>query len=183
MKRPLSPDAPSLVPASTLATLPRAELALALRPLWEDAGPLIGRLAGRQVATWQELIEVAAGEIEQMDDAERAELLNAHPRIGAPPDALARRSSLSHREQGGSAGADPEVLAALDALNNRYEARFGFPFVEWVAGRSRREMLAAIEARLGGDRQTELTAGCAALVAIARDRLSRLGPQDGQSGG
>jgi len=183
MTGPMSRDVPTLCRASTLASLAPAELALALRPLWEDAGPLVGRLVGRPVATWHELIDVAVGAIEVMGDAERAELLNAHPRIGAPPDALVRRSALSHREQGGAAGADPDVLAVLEVLNDRYEARFGFPFVEWVNGRSRQEMVTAIEARLGGDRQRELTAGCAALVAIARDRLSRLEPRDGQSGG
>jgi OHCU decarboxylase len=167
------PD-PELVPADHLKNLSRAELAAALRPLWEDAGPLAARLEGRPASSWEELIEMGEAEIAAMGDAERAELLAAHPRIGAPPDALAARSTQSLREQGGHAGADAGVLAELDALNQRYEDRFGFPFVEWVAGRSRRQMLPVIEARLQRDRDSELAAGCAALVAIARDRLARL---------
>jgi OHCU decarboxylase len=167
-------ELPTLLPATTLGALTSAQLGPALRPLWEDAGPLVGRLVGRPVDTWEQLIDLAETEIATMGDAERAELLNAHPRIGASPASLAARSTLSHGEQGGTAGADPEVLARLDALNDRYQARFGFPFVEWVAGRSRRQMVGAIEARLGEDRDQELAAGCAALVAIARDRLSRL---------
>ena len=51
-------------------------------------------------------------------------------------------------EQGGDADVDDAVLAELEALNDRYEARFGFPFVAWVAGRSRAQMIAVIEDRL-----------------------------------
>jgi OHCU decarboxylase len=145
-----------------------------MRPLWEEAGPLVNRLVGRPVAHWDEHIDLGEQEIAKMSRSERVALLAAHPRIGTPPAALATRSALSHGEQGGARGAEPEVLAALDALNERYEARFGFPFVEWVAGRSRRDMVDAIEARLAGDPEDELAAGCAALVAIARDRLRRL---------
>jgi 2-oxo-4-hydroxy-4-carboxy--5-ureidoimidazoline (OHCU) decarboxylase len=147
-----------------------------MRPLWEDAGPLAQRLVGVATATWPEHIDAGEAAIETMTDEEKADLLKAHPRIGATPAALAGRSTLSHREQGGDVGADPAVLARLDELNDRYEARFGFPFVEWVNGRSRPEMVAAIEARLGRRAPEELAAGCAALVSIARDRLGRLDP-------
>jgi 2-oxo-4-hydroxy-4-carboxy--5-ureidoimidazoline (OHCU) decarboxylase len=164
-----------LVPPASLAALGRDELAAALRPLWEDAGPLVDRLAGRQFLSWQDLVDEAERQIGAMSVPERVALLAAHPRIGAPVVALAARSQISLAEQGGAAGAAPEVLAELDALNDRYEERFGFPFVAWVAGRSRREMTVVIEDRLGHDRATELAAGCAALVAIARDRLSTIG--------
>lgn len=168
-------EPPALVDPATLGGLDRRELADALRPLWEDAGPLVDRLVGRPAVSWAASIAAAEAEIAAMPDAERAALLNAHPRIGAPPADLARRSAISLREQGGAA-ADPAILDRLDALNDRYEARFGFPFVEWVNGRSRAEMIPVLEARLERDAPAELAAGCAALVAIARDRLRRLAP-------
>ena len=145
-----------------------------MRPLWEDAGPLADRLVGHGVASWEEHVAAAEAEIAGMDDATRAELLGAHPRIGADPTVLAARSPLSWSEQGGAATTDPATLAALDAANDAYEQRFGFPFVHWVAGRSKAEMLVVLEGRLRRDRATELDAGCAALVAIARDRLAHL---------
>ena len=116
-------------------------------------------------------MDAAEVEISAFDDATRVELLRAHPRIGERPDVLAVRSAASLREQqaGGEAGAD--VLARLAELNDRYEARFGFPFVEWVAGRDRRAIIAVLEERLAGDRRREMATGCAAMVAIARDRL------------
>lgn len=164
---------PALVDAATLGDLDRQHLAAALRPLWEDAGPLVERLVGRPMDSWPAAVDAAEAEIGAMTPTERAELLRAHPRIGAAPGDLRRRSVISLREQGG-ADADPAVLARLDALNDRYEARFGFPFVEWVNGRSRAEMIPVIEARLERSAPAELAAGCAALIAIARDRLRRL---------
>jgi 2-oxo-4-hydroxy-4-carboxy--5-ureidoimidazoline (OHCU) decarboxylase len=146
------------------------ELAAAMRPLWEDAGPLVPLLVGVEVGSWAAHIDRAEQAIAAMDPATRAVLLRAHPRIGAPPVELARRSVTSLAEQGGAAE-EPAVLARLAAGNDAYEARFGFPFVEFVAGRSRRSIIAVLEDRLRRDRDTELAAGCEALVAIARDRL------------
>lgn len=168
-------DRQALADPASLGHLDRPQLAAALRPVWEDAGPLVDRLVGRPVTSWAASIDAAEVAIAAMPDTERAALLNAHPRIGAAPADLARRSTISLREQGGAA-ADPAVLRRLDSLNDRYEARFGFPFVEWVNGRSRADMIPVLEARLERDAPTELAAGCAALVAIARDRLRRLVP-------
>jgi 2-oxo-4-hydroxy-4-carboxy--5-ureidoimidazoline (OHCU) decarboxylase len=165
---------PQLVDPATLGGLDTAGLASAMRPLWEDAGPLAAHLTGRHVATWEDHIDTAEAVIAGMDAPTRAALLAAHPRIGSPPAALAARRTLSWEEQGGAARPDPAVTARLDELNDRYEATHGFPFVEWVAGRPRAELIGVMEHRLKRDRATELDAGCAALVAIARDRLRRL---------
>jgi 2-oxo-4-hydroxy-4-carboxy--5-ureidoimidazoline (OHCU) decarboxylase len=66
------------------------------------------------------------------------------------------------------------VLQDLSAANARYEARFGFPFVDWVAGRPLEEMILVIESRLTSVPSSELSRGCRALVAIARDRLEKI---------
>jgi 2-oxo-4-hydroxy-4-carboxy--5-ureidoimidazoline (OHCU) decarboxylase len=163
-----------LVDPATLGDLDRPTLAAALRPLWEDAGPLVDRLLGQPVTTWEQHLVAAEAAVADMDPATRADLLGAHPRIGADSAALAARSPESWAEQGGAAPTDAATAAALDAANDTYEARFGFPFVEFVAGRPKAEILPLIAARLARDRTTELDAGCAALVAIARDRLARL---------
>jgi OHCU decarboxylase len=169
----MAPDLPELVDPATLGELSRDALAAALRPLLEDAGPFVHRLAGRSFPTWAAVLDAASAEVAAMGAAERAELLLAHPRIGASPDALKARSADSFAEQGGTTVTDPAVTRRLDELNDAYEARFGFPFVEWVAGRSKAAIVAVLEARLQRDRETELAAGCNALLAIAEDRLSR----------
>lgn len=109
-----------------------------------------------------------------MDQPTRADLLRAHPRIGDDPAALAGRSPLSYQEQGANQSRVPETTAILAALNDRYEARFGFPFVEWVAGRPPEAIVEVLERRLARHRSVQMEAGCIALVAIAQDRLRRL---------
>jgi 2-oxo-4-hydroxy-4-carboxy--5-ureidoimidazoline (OHCU) decarboxylase len=162
-----------LVDPTMLGTLDSAGLAAALRPLLEDAGPLVARLRGRSWPTWEAVLDSAAGEVAAMDAEDRVALLAAHPRIGERPDVLANRSPESFREQGSGDDEDPAVLDRLARLNEAYEARFGFPFVEWVAGRPKAVIAEVLEARLRRDRATELEAGTSALLAIARDRLTK----------
>ena len=66
------------------------------------------------------------------------------------------------------------VQARLDRLNAAYEARFGFRFVVFVAGRPRSEIVPLLEARLRGEREPELRAALAHVIAIARDRWAGL---------
>ena len=53
-----------------------------------------------------------------------------------------------------------------------YEEKFGFRFVVFVQGRSKREVLDVLRERLARTREEELDTGCGELVAIARDRWS-----------
>jgi 2-oxo-4-hydroxy-4-carboxy-5-ureidoimidazoline decarboxylase len=99
-------------------------------------------------------------------DEEKVEALNAHPAIGTRT--LSARSAA---EQGSDA--DPAVLSDLAYLNQVYEEKFGFRFVVFVAGRSKREVLEVLRGRIGRTREEELDAGCRDLVAIARDRWTR----------
>jgi len=104
----------------------------------------------------------------EMSAAERAALLDAHPRIGADPRTL---SADSRREQAG--GDDPAVLSELARLNDAYERRFGFRFVVFVAGRSKSAIVPVLRERLGRTREQELATGTDEFLAIARDRLGQ----------
>lgn len=104
-----------------------------------------------------------------LPESEQLELIDAHPRLGAPP---ARVSAASFREQ----GYDRETTAAiadLERLNAAYEARNGFRFCVFVAGRSRSELVPVLEAALTADRDAEIRRALADVVAIARDRFQR----------
>jgi 2-oxo-4-hydroxy-4-carboxy-5-ureidoimidazoline decarboxylase len=163
------------LPAPTsLAGLDAGELGTALAPLFEEASQLVPALVGRHFVSWSEVIDAAEAAIEEMTDDQRSTVLAAHPCIGLLPAELARRSRASWREQGGDVAPDAEVDARLADLNQRYYDRFGFPFVVHVNGRSRRALVPVLETRLGRRRQAELASGCAAVIAIARDRLNRL---------
>ncbi len=165
------------MPPSALSSLGTEDLARALRPLWEDATPLATRLQGRHFETWHELIDTVEEELPAASQQWREALVAAHPRLGEDPEVLQERSQASWAEQG--CGSDPGTALRLKDLNDRYEARFGFPFVEWVAGRPMSQIAEVLEARLGNDRSEELARACAALLAIARDRLKRIEAQGG----
>jgi 2-oxo-4-hydroxy-4-carboxy--5-ureidoimidazoline (OHCU) decarboxylase len=103
--------------------------------------------------------EVAA----QLSDAEKKEILDAHPAIGAKPT-----SERSRREQG--TDDDPAVLAELAELNRAYETKFGFRFVVFVNGRPRREIVPILRERLQRTREEELATGVDELVQISVNR-------------
>jgi 2-oxo-4-hydroxy-4-carboxy--5-ureidoimidazoline (OHCU) decarboxylase len=164
---------PELISADQLANLGPEGMAAAIKPLFEDSPWLAGKLAGRSFPSWENLIEVSEALLREATDPEKAEVLRSHPRLGARQDQLRKRSEASWREQG--AGQDPgvKVLEELSVANDRYEGRFGFPFVDWVAGRPLEEMIRVIESRLTSSPSNELSRGCQALIDIARDRLGQ----------
>ena len=56
-------------------------------------------------------------------------------------------------------------------LNADYVARFDFPFIMAVKGRTKNEVLAAFETRIQNDRDTEFATACREVERIARLRL------------
>ena len=125
-----------------------------------------------------------------MPEAEQLELIDAHPRLGAPPASV---SALSFVEQGydrqaadrtatdADAEAERRRLAAeLDRLNAAYEARFGFRYCVFVAGRPRAALLPGFEAALSADRAAEIARALEAVVDIARGPLGDAGRRVGR---
>src|SRR5206468_5373594 len=125
----------------------------------------LGRLANaRPFGSMDRLFERARQIAHAMPVAEQLELIDAHPRLGAPPASL---SAFSFVEQGYERDAAEraahdaeveraEVAAELDRLNAAYEDRFGFRYCVFVAGRSRAELLPGLAAALGADRGAEI---------------------------
>ena len=87
-----------------------------------------------------------------------------------------RSRPLSFAEQGYDRQDQPplDVAGELDRLNAAYEARFGFRYCVFVAGRSRAALLPDMAAALDRDRASELHRALDAVVDIARDRLATL---------
>ncbi|MGB3538192.1 MAG: 2-oxo-4-hydroxy-4-carboxy-5-ureidoimidazoline decarboxylase, partial [Mesorhizobium sp.] len=61
-------------------------------------------------------------------------------------------------------------------LNAAYVTSFGFPFIIAAKGRSKEEILAQFEARIGNDRKTELETACREVERIALLRLKDMLP-------
>ena len=177
MVSPITP--PSL---ADLETLDSATFATQLAPLFEGAPRFLARLAAeRPYGSWPDLFARARAIAHAMPEAEQLGLVDAHPRLGAPRE---RVSALSFREQGydrtlaggGAEPADDPVAATLAHLNDAYEARFGFRYCVFVAGRPLAELLAGFKAALGADRETELHRALDAVVDIAAARQRTLSP-------
>jgi OHCU decarboxylase len=56
-------------------------------------------------------------------------------------------------------------------LNDAYKARFGFPFIMAVKGRTKAEILAAFEKRIAHDKEQEFATALAEIEKIALLRL------------
>jgi 2-oxo-4-hydroxy-4-carboxy--5-ureidoimidazoline (OHCU) decarboxylase len=145
-------------------------------PLFEEAPGLVDRLAdARPFGTVERLFGRALAIAEQMPEREQIELLNAHPRLGAPPGSV---SAMSFVEQGYddqaadalAEGHRAEIDADLIDLNDAYESTFGFRYCVFVGGRPRAELVPGLRAALRADRESELRRGLRDVVAIARDR-------------
>jgi 2-oxo-4-hydroxy-4-carboxy--5-ureidoimidazoline (OHCU) decarboxylase len=146
----------------------------AVGPLFEDAPGYLALLAAeRPFGAWAALFERAEAVALAAPESVRLELLAAHPRIGAPPGSV---STLSWQEQGYDRE-QQEAIAALGDLNDAYEARFGFRYVIFVAGRPRSAIVPLLERALEQDRDAEQARGLRDVVAIARARAATMGAQ------
>ncbi|KAJ1328610.1 hypothetical protein BSLG_010342 [Batrachochytrium salamandrivorans] len=159
----------------------------AITTLFEAAPPLANALlAARPFLSYSELLNKARFIISELSDADRRIVVNAHPRIGASKATL---SALSLKEQGytdptnatqpSTVNANPEtnddqVNERLAQLNQAYEAKFGFCFVVFVAGRPRSEIVSVIETRMNNSPKQELETGLESMLLIAHDRLKKL---------
>jgi OHCU decarboxylase len=105
---------------------------------------------------------------------EQLALIRAHPDLAGRAALAGALTADSAREQA-SAGLDaltPGDLARFTDLNDAYRARFGFPFVIRVAGRSVAEILDAYEARLRNDADAERATAIAQIGEIMRLRIA-----------
>lgn len=150
-----------------LDALPEDAFIAAVGPWFEGAPRFLTRLARARPFRDESTLFARARDVAlAMPEDEQVELIDAHPRLGAPPATV---SASSFREQ----GYDRETTAAIDdlaRLNAEYEARFGFRFCVFVNGRSRPELVPVLQAALSADRDAEIRRALDDVVAIAQDR-------------
>ena len=109
------------------------------------------------------------------DEAAKLALIRAHPDLAGRAAIAGDLTDASKSEQAG-AGLDrctPEEYRRFQELNDAYKAKFGFPFILAVAGKTRHDILAAFEARIGNDRDMEFRTALAEIDKIARSGCRR----------
>ena len=132
-----------------------------------ERAPLLAERLGSDEGAPAEILTRARALIATLTDAEKAAVLDAHPRIGAAVGLSARSAA----EQRAGEPEDPVVLAELARLNAAYEAKFGFRFVVFVNGRSRAAIVPVLHERLARRRDEELVTGLEEFLAIAQHRM------------
>ena len=128
--------------------------------------------------TAQGLHRLMAEAMMRGDSASQLALINAHPDLAGRLARAGRLTPDSTREQA-SAGLDQltdEERARFTEINDAYKARFGFPFIMAVKGRSKAQIMAAFERRIAHDRDQEFTTALDEISRIALLRLTDMLP-------
>lgn len=97
------------------------------------------------------------------------EAFSHHPRIGDR-----QGSTWARDEQKSTATAEKSTLDELARLNEVYERKFGHVYLICATGKSAKEMLSTLEARLGNPPALELKIAAGEQAKITRIRLTKL---------
>jgi 2-oxo-4-hydroxy-4-carboxy-5-ureidoimidazoline decarboxylase len=122
------------------------------------------------------LQDLHSGLMQVVHDAtpnEQLALIRAHPELAGKAAVDGSLTEASAAEQA-SAGLDRLTQAEFDrfhALNAAYAQKFGFPFIICVRLTDKAGILAAMERRLGNDRDTEIATAIGEIGEIVRLRL------------
>ena len=133
---------------------------------WLEARADAQPSSGDRHADLMAVVAAASGE-------ERLALIRAHPELAgkAAIDGTLTRASAAEQASAGLDRLTPAEFARFHDLNARYRARFGFPFIICVRLTDKAGMLAAMEARLANDPETEIVAAIDEIGKITRLRL------------
>lgn len=126
----------------------RSEAVACLRPCL-DIQRWIDELAdARPYSDLESLLDAGRRAADPFTATEVGAALAHHPRIGERAPGTNIEARLSRSEQAGLGEPDAAVAEALADGNRAYEEKFGQVFLIRAAGRSREEILAALNARL-----------------------------------
>ena len=134
-------------------------------------------IAARPFADVASLYDRAATIGRGLADADWHEAFTHHPRIGDVESLrkkFASTAAWAENEQAGAVGTSDDALHAFQQANRDYEARFGYIFVVCATGRSAREMLEMLRARLANDPAAEIRIAAGEQMKITRLRLEKL---------
>jgi len=111
--------------------------------------------------------------VREASDEERLALIRAHPEL-AGKAAIDRTLTDASAAEQASAGLDrltSEEYERFHKLNAAYRERFDFPFIICVRLTDKAGILAAMERRLGNDRDAEIATAIGQIGEIVRLRL------------
>ncbi|RJF95311.1 2-oxo-4-hydroxy-4-carboxy-5-ureidoimidazoline decarboxylase [Noviherbaspirillum saxi] len=159
----------------SLNAMTAADFTAALGAIFEHSPWVAERAAGnRPFASVQQLHDAMAEAVRSASEAERLQLIRAHPELAGKAAVRGELTEESTREQKG-AGLDQcsaEEFAQLQDLNQRYNDKFGFPFVIAVKGHNRESILQNFARRLDNERSAEASECIEQIIRIGGFRLA-----------
>lgn len=135
-------------------------------PRWADE-----LIAARPYSGLEAVLQAARTAADPWTEDEVDAALSRHPRIGERATGEEADAGHSRREQSGVDSSDTTTAQQLRNGNRAYEERFGHVFLIRAAGRSSADILAALDARLSNDPDTERQIAADELREIAVLRL------------
>jgi 2-oxo-4-hydroxy-4-carboxy-5-ureidoimidazoline decarboxylase len=154
--------------------LPVAEFVAQFGEIAEHA-PWVAELAASQrpFADADAMVDAFQMAVLGADPARQQALLCAHPDLAGKAALAGALTADSAREQAGAGlGAlTPAEYADFHAMNDRYRARFGIPFILAVKGATKQQILESFASRVNGTRREEQLTALAQVLRIIRFRL------------
>ena len=164
----------SLLPIEAVNSFDAAVFAARFGDVAEDS-PWVSEAAceARPFIDREAMVDAFAVAVRTAARPQQLALLRAHPDLAGRAAVAGDIAAESRREQAG-AGLDRLTageFARFQDLNARYRERFGFPFILAVKGATKHAILAAFEARIGNDAETERATALANVERIVRFRI------------
>ncbi len=174
----MMPPAPIVsVPIAALHALGESQFVDHLGAVVEHS-PWVARRAWAHApfASFEALYDAMAHSIHGATQAQQLTLLRAHPELAGREAVAGTMTADSNAEQArlGLMALSPQTLARLTALNQAYQARFGYPFI--VALRLHESLDSVLldgEMRLTHDPDTEWPIALGQVCEVMRGRLAR----------
>jgi OHCU decarboxylase len=158
--------------------MPRALLVERFGDLFEHTPQIVERAHAGGLTTKDDTADGLHASLVAVMRAMRADeklaLIKAHPDLAGRLAQAKELTADSNTEQA-SAGLDqltPDELQRFTDLNTAYMARFGFPFILAVKGRTKAEIIQSFETRLLNDAGAEFDEALRQIERIARLRLN-----------
>ena len=165
------------MPLDDLNNLPTAEAAEAFARCCGARRWVDGMVHRRPYRDGREVLAAADEVWERLGPEDYREAFGHHPKIGDLSSLRAKFANTrdwASGEQAGTAVATEEILQGLADGNREYEARFGHIYIVCATGKSAREMLDNLQARLKNEPDHELRVAAAEQAKITRLRLEKL---------
>ena len=160
---------------ATLNAASAADFVAALGSIFEHSPWVAEHVAPqRPFTTRLDLHEAMCAAVRRAPAAQQLALVRAHPELAGRAAIRGALTAESSSEQAGAglSACTPDEYARLQAMNDAYNGRFGFPFVLSVKGHDRASILRHFECRLRNAADVELNTALTEIDRIAAFRLA-----------